>query len=86
MRGRTSLLALTPVEAGGYRAEVRDDADLGATRELTIALSGALELTLRTNDAGAQAVGDSLRVEIAAADISVWAIAPNASGAAARPA
>jgi ABC-type Fe3+/spermidine/putrescine transport system ATPase subunit/ABC-type sulfate transport system permease component len=61
---------------GSYRAEIRDDADLGATRELTISLEGALELTLRTSDPRAHAVGDPLSVEIAAGDISVWATAP----------
>jgi molybdate transport system permease protein len=61
---------------GHYAARILDEVDLGAVRELTIALEGALELTLRTNDAGPpdadpQSRGD-LRVSIDPADIAVW--------------
>jgi hypothetical protein len=58
--------------AGRYEALLLDDADLGTARELTIALEGSLELTVRVLAADGLRVGDPLRVELAPQDINVW--------------
>jgi len=64
--------------AGRYSATVIDDVDLGFTRELTVALDGALELTLRTSDARAAPIGEALRLDIAPADVAVWPLMQDA--------
>ncbi len=62
---------------GRYGARILDEADLGSVRELTIALDGALELTLRTGDAHPSAgIGETVHVDILPADISVWPAPP----------
>jgi ABC-type sulfate/molybdate transport systems ATPase subunit/ABC-type sulfate transport system permease component len=58
--------------AGGYEAILLDDIDLGSTRELTVALAGGLELTVRTAVTAELAVGARLRVGIAPEDVAVW--------------
>jgi ABC-type Fe3+/spermidine/putrescine transport system ATPase subunit/ABC-type sulfate transport system permease component len=60
---------------GRYTATLIDDVDLGAVRELTLALDGTLELTLRDGHARRLEVGESLRLELDPADISVWPLA-----------
>jgi len=66
---------------GGYAAVVLDDVDLGSVRELTVALAGRLELTVRTNAARASSAGTPLRVRIAPEDVSVWRAERSAVGA-----
>jgi molybdate transport system permease protein len=61
---------------GRYEAVVLDDADLGAARELTLALEGTLELTMRTLARADVGIGASVRVELAPEAIKVWPIAP----------
>jgi molybdate transport system permease protein len=61
---------------GRYEAIVLDEVDLGSKRELTIALGGTLELTLRTLEQLALSPGEPLRVEIDPTAISVWAVQP----------
>jgi hypothetical protein len=66
--------------AGGrYAATLLDDADLGAERELTVALDGVLpgeglELTVRTLAADELAIGQSLRIELPPEHVSAWAV------------
>jgi hypothetical protein len=60
---------------GRYTATLIDDVDLGAVRELTLALDGTVELTLRDGHARRLEVGESLRLELDPADISVWPLA-----------
>jgi hypothetical protein len=50
--------------------------DLGATRELTVAVGDTLELTVRGPYASAFEPGAQLWVTIAPRDISVWASHP----------
>jgi len=57
-----------------YDAVLLDEVDLGAVRELTVALGGALELTVRTAQNDAPAVGAALRLALAPEDISVWGL------------
>jgi molybdate transport system permease protein len=57
---------------GRYSAQVLDVLDLGSTHELTIALTGGLELTLRTSDTSPAPVGSTVRVDIAAEHIALW--------------
>jgi ABC-type sulfate/molybdate transport systems ATPase subunit/ABC-type sulfate transport system permease component len=73
---------------GRYAATLLDDADLGAERELIVALdrgdaSGSgetspasggedIELTVRTLDAGELAIGQPMRVELRPEHVSVW--------------
>jgi ABC-type sulfate/molybdate transport systems ATPase subunit/ABC-type sulfate transport system permease component len=57
---------------GDYAASLLDEVDLGAVRELTVALSGALELTVRTAQRGALAANAQLRLRIAPGDVAVW--------------
>jgi molybdate transport system permease protein len=57
---------------GPYAAELIDDVDLGATRELTLLLGDSLELTVRTSDREQLALGAPLRFELAPQDIRVW--------------
>ncbi|MCW3031136.1 MAG: transporter, partial [Solirubrobacterales bacterium] len=61
---------------GRYEAVVLDDADLGAARELTLALEGTLELTMRTLARADVGIGAPVRVELAPEAIKVWPIAP----------
>ncbi len=49
-----------------------DAADLGAARELTIALEGTLELTLRTLERIDPSAGEAVRVAIDPAAIALW--------------
>ncbi len=60
--------------AGGYEAVLLDDVDLGTTRELTVALAGRLELTVRTAATTELVVGERLRLHIQPQDVSVWAL------------
>jgi ABC-type sulfate/molybdate transport systems ATPase subunit/ABC-type sulfate transport system permease component len=62
---------------GRYVATLLDDADLGAERELTVALDGVLpgeglELTVRTLAANELSIGQTLRVELPPEHVSVW--------------
>jgi ABC-type Fe3+/spermidine/putrescine transport system ATPase subunit/ABC-type sulfate transport system permease component len=57
---------------GHYAATLIDDVDLGAVRELTLALGGSLELTLRDGHARALEIGQSLRLDLDPDDIAVW--------------
>lgn len=59
-------------DAGGYEGTLVDDVDLGSTRELTVALGGELELTIRTPKRDALQLGDPVRLEIAPHDVAVW--------------
>ena len=58
--------------AGGYEAVLLDDVDLGSIRELTVALNGRLELTVRTAATTELVVGERLRLDIPPDDVSVW--------------
>ena len=58
--------------AGGYEAVLLDDIDLGSTRELTVALTGRLQLTVRTAATTELVVGERLRLDIPPQDVSVW--------------
>jgi ABC-type sulfate/molybdate transport systems ATPase subunit len=58
--------------SGRYSAVLVDDVDLGAVRELTVALGGALELTVRTNDDRDLRTGQTLRLDLPHSDIAVW--------------
>lgn len=73
--------------AGRYEAIVLDEADLGSVRELTLALDGTLELTMRTLRRLDVRIGASVRVELAPEAISVWPLAAAAPAelAAAQP-
>jgi ABC-type sulfate/molybdate transport systems ATPase subunit/ABC-type sulfate transport system permease component len=64
---------------GRYAATLLDDADLGAERELTVALDGVLpgeglELTVRTLAAHELAIGQSLQIELPPEHVSAWAV------------
>ncbi len=59
-------------EDGEYTGQLLDDADLGATRELTIGMGASLELTLRTSERVELELGQWLRVALDAQDIAVW--------------
>lgn len=59
-------------DAGSYEGTLVDDVDLGSTRELTVALGGELELTIRTPKRDALQLGDPVRLEIAPHDVAVW--------------
>jgi ABC-type Fe3+/spermidine/putrescine transport system ATPase subunit/ABC-type sulfate transport system permease component len=71
---RPERIAIDP--QGRYEAVVIDAADLGAARELTIALDGTLELTLRTLDPITAQIGEPVRVELDPAAIALWADQP----------
>jgi len=81
---------IRPDPAGDYHAVVLDEADLGVTHELTVALEERLELLLRTADPLELAVGEELRVALAPEDITLWAsecrprCSPHRTGATAR--
>jgi ABC-type Fe3+/spermidine/putrescine transport system ATPase subunit/ABC-type sulfate transport system permease component len=60
---------------GRYAATLIDDVDLGAVRELTLALEGTLELTLRDGHARPMEIGESLRLDLDPDDIAVWPLA-----------
>jgi molybdate transport system permease protein len=62
---------------GCYTATLLDDADLGAERELIVALDGVLpgeglELTVRTLAAHELPIGQTLRMELPPEHVSVW--------------
>jgi ABC-type Fe3+/spermidine/putrescine transport system ATPase subunit/ABC-type sulfate transport system permease component len=57
---------------GRYEAIVLDAADLGSSRELTLALEGTLELTMRTFARPDVPIGDPVRVGLPPEAISVW--------------
>ena len=67
---RPEHIALDP--DGPYTATLLDDADLGTVRELTIALDGTLELTLRTYEARDLAIGAPLTVSLPPERVNVW--------------
>jgi molybdate transport system permease protein len=79
---RPEDIALDPT--GRYEAIVLDSADLGSSRELTLALEGTLELTMRTFARVDVPVGDPVRIGLPPEAISVWPV-PEASAAAAQP-
>jgi molybdate transport system permease protein len=63
---------------GRYAATLLDDADLGAERELVVALDGGapgegLELTVRTLAPDELAIGQALRIELPPEHVSAWA-------------
>jgi ABC-type sulfate/molybdate transport systems ATPase subunit len=58
--------------SGTHTATLLDDADLGAVRELTVALDGTLELTLRTHEARELAIGAQLTVSLPPERVNVW--------------
>ncbi len=75
---------------GRYAATLLDDADLGAERELIVALEGAraddaamsdatgdgaLELSVHTLDAVELAIGQAVRIELPPEHVSVWPVA-----------
>jgi molybdate transport system permease protein len=77
---------------GRYTATLLDDADLGAERELTVALDGippgeGLELTVRTLAAHELSIGQTLRVELLPEHVSVWSPppGPGSGGVTQRP-
>jgi ABC-type sulfate/molybdate transport systems ATPase subunit/ABC-type sulfate transport system permease component len=72
---RSERIALE--EHGAYAATLRDDVDLGSTRELTVALAGELELTVRTAATIELPIGAQLRLRLAPEDIAVWPLAPS---------
>jgi molybdate transport system permease protein len=57
---------------GPYTATLLDDADLGTVRELTVALAGTLQLTLRTHDARELAIGAQLTLALPPERVNVW--------------
>jgi ABC-type Fe3+/spermidine/putrescine transport system ATPase subunit/ABC-type sulfate transport system permease component len=67
---RPEDIALDP--AGHYEAIVLDSADLGSSRELTLAVEGTLELTMRTFARLDVPIGDPVRVGLPPEAISVW--------------
>ena len=77
---RPEHISLRP--GGQYTAVLQDDVDLGSVRELAISLAGTLELTLRTADARPLTIGQTLRLELAPADVSVWPLVGSAADAA----
>ena len=76
MRAPRAHIANSGEDAGRYKAILLDDVDLGAARELTIALDGALELTVRIAETVTVQVGAPLRLLIAPEDVAVWAQPP----------
>ncbi len=76
---RPEDIALDP--SGRYEAIVLDAADLGSVRELTLALAGTLELTMRTLARPDVRSGAPVRVALAPDAISVWPL----ESAAAQP-
>jgi ABC-type Fe3+/spermidine/putrescine transport system ATPase subunit/ABC-type sulfate transport system permease component len=67
---RSERVRLAP--DGRYTATLIDDIDLGTVRELTLALGGTLQLTLRSSESRLLQIGQTLRLELAPEDISVW--------------
>jgi ABC-type sulfate/molybdate transport systems ATPase subunit/ABC-type sulfate transport system permease component len=67
---RPEHIALDP--RGGYTATLLDDIDLGSVRELTVALGGVLELTVRTHDTRALTIGAPLSVSLPEHSVNVW--------------
>jgi ABC-type sulfate/molybdate transport systems ATPase subunit/ABC-type sulfate transport system permease component len=66
---------------GRYVAALLDDADLGAERELIVALDGGapgegLELTVRTLAPVELAIGQALRIELPPEHVSAWPTLP----------
>ena len=59
--------------AGEYEGIVIESIDLGAERELTVALDGAVELAVRGTAPGTLALGERVRLAIAPEDVRVWA-------------
>ncbi len=57
---------------GGHPAELLDAVDLGAVRELTIEIAGAVRLLVRTDGRPSLTVGQPLEVLLPEQDISVW--------------
>lgn len=67
---RPERIALSP--GGRYSAVISDVIDLGFAHELTISLSSTVELTVRASEAPQLTIGESVRVEIAPEDVTVW--------------
>jgi ABC-type sulfate/molybdate transport systems ATPase subunit/ABC-type sulfate transport system permease component len=64
---------------GRYAATLLDDAELGAERELIVALGGGspgedLALTVRTLAPGELAIGQALRIELPPEHVSAWPV------------
>jgi molybdate transport system permease protein len=76
---RSERIRLAP--DGHYAATLIDDVDLGAVRELTLALEGTLQLTLRYGEARRLEIGESLRLDLPPEEISVWPLAAANLGA-----
>ncbi len=70
---RPERISLDP--AGRYEAILLDDVDLGSTRELTVALAGTLQLTVRTAETTELELGARLRLDIEPEDVTVWPLA-----------
>jgi ABC-type sulfate/molybdate transport systems ATPase subunit len=75
---RSERVSLAP--DGRYAATLIDDVDLGTVRELTLALDGGLELTLRYGDSERLEIGQSLRLDLPPEDIAVWPLAAEGCG------
>ncbi|HUH79784.1 MAG TPA: ATP-binding cassette domain-containing protein [Solirubrobacteraceae bacterium] len=75
---------LHPCEDGTLGAVVTDTMDVGVARELTVALGDELELLLRTSNGFDARVGEPLRLELEAGDVTVWL--PEPQGAPGRTA
>jgi ABC-type sulfate/molybdate transport systems ATPase subunit/ABC-type sulfate transport system permease component len=69
---RPERIALDPL--GRYEAIVLDEVDLGFARELTVAVAGELELTVRTAATTDLRVGAPVRLSIAPEDVTVWSL------------
>jgi molybdate transport system permease protein len=76
---RPECVSLAP--QGRYGATLLDDVDLGSVRELTLALDGTLQLTLRYGQAERFQIGQSLRLDLSPEEISVWPLAAANLGA-----
>ncbi len=67
---RRERITLSP--AGRYDAVISDLIDLGSAHELTISLNSTVELTVRTSEAPRLTIGESVHVDLAPEDVTVW--------------
>jgi ABC-type sulfate/molybdate transport systems ATPase subunit/ABC-type sulfate transport system permease component len=58
---------------GEYEGTLLESIDLGAERELTVALAGTVELAVRSTAPRTLALGERVRLAIAPEDVRVWA-------------